>query len=779
MNRPQALRILGLEDGADEGQVRRAFDRQLRQFRDARRAATEPSLQRRLDKALAATVLARRELLGPLRSPQAPAVAPVPRPNAWQRLPLLPSLGVLGAGLLLVLAGLFSGPLVEAPTEETPIALPPREAEVEDPTEVAASSEESARVAESEPEAEAEAEPDPVVAVAEEPVASAAAGTAPDAGAASEPAQAPAVATAGAREPTAEPAVEASTTTDTGPVLERAWLDAARLALARAFRTDEGPVLPRSVDASLLADLALPGGWRFVPQRDGAAALLDDDDAWLLLVPLLEAGRLGWLCLADGEVEGCRRSSSARLADAVRVGAADAATVAAALSASAPELGARLARGAARRLDGRVALANVEQALARGDLGSARALLARAADSFEAAGDLAGQAAALARLARLLALDAEVPPAEAARAMLRCRDLRDDLDAPQPACPGPSDFALALEQRARTDGAAVDDARWERVRWWYEQGVAERDGYSARGLARMYAVGLAGERDRERALALLEEAARDWESFSDASAAASAAQFALLWGEGWGVEPDAGESSWWASQGARLGHVGSALRLAGAFALGSGTARDLDRARDLVAVYREFTPLFEIAFYRNVGQRLTTGVDADVEADPEAGQAWFRRAFQLCNQLAEAGIEEARIELAGMYFSGEGAPKNAARAVEIYAAELETAPVKAGNMLAWIRATHPDAALRDGEQALRLAREVVARAPDPDYQDTLAAALAEGGDFEAAVRVQREALALLDAEGDPGLAGQDLDERRTRLRERLRSYEAGRPWRDS
>ncbi|MEE4300261.1 MAG: hypothetical protein V2J24_12535, partial [Pseudomonadales bacterium] len=131
-----------------------------------------------------------------------------------------------------------------------------------------------------------------------------------------------------------------------------------------------------------------------------------------------------------------------------------------------------------------------------------------------------------------------------------------------------------------------------------------------------------------------------------------------------------------------------------------------------------------------------------------------------------------------MYFSGEGTAKDAARAAGIYAEMLDAAPVKAGNMLAWIRATHPDATLRDGEAAVRLARAVVARAPGPDHQDTLAAALAEYGDYEAAVRVQREALALLDGEADPGLLGRDVRARRARLQERLQRYEAGRPWRE-
>jgi tetratricopeptide (TPR) repeat protein len=58
------------------------------------------------------------------------------------------------------------------------------------------------------------------------------------------------------------------------------------------------------------------------------------------------------------------------------------------------------------------------------------------------------------------------------------------------------------------------------------------------------------------------------------------------------------------------------------------------------------------------------------------------------------------------------------------------------NNLAWALATMPDEDHRDGARALEMIRSVIARAPEPNpaHLDTLAAALAETGDFDGAVR---------------------------------------------
>jgi tetratricopeptide (TPR) repeat protein len=90
------------------------------------------------------------------------------------------------------------------------------------------------------------------------------------------------------------------------------------------------------------------------------------------------------------------------------------------------------------------------------------------------------------------------------------------------------------------------------------------------------------------------------------------------------------------------------------------------------------------------------------------------------------------------------------------------------NSLAWLLATCPDDAVRDGPRAVELAAKAVAGAGDhPEPIDTLAAALAECGRFDEARRREREAI---DKSEDPGAA--------TSYRWRLELYEENRPYRE-
>lgn len=97
--------------------------------------------------------------------------------------------------------------------------------------------------------------------------------------------------------------------------------------------------------------------------------------------------------------------------------------------------------------------------------------------------------------------------------------------------------------------------------------------------------------------------------------------------------------------------------------------------------------------------------------------------------------------------------------------------VSAANDMAWLLATAPDDRVRNGAEALRLA-EAANRGmsqKNPRVLDTLAAAQAEAGRFDDAIRTVDEAIALAAQAGDDAF----LDA----LRQRRARYEARQPWR--
>jgi len=98
--------------------------------------------------------------------------------------------------------------------------------------------------------------------------------------------------------------------------------------------------------------------------------------------------------------------------------------------------------------------------------------------------------------------------------------------------------------------------------------------------------------------------------------------------------------------------------------------------------------------------------------------------------------------------------------------------VSIANNLAWLLATCPDAGYRDGDRALRLARwacEATAY-KSPPLLDSLAAAYAEVGQFDEAVRITRQAIGIVKT--NPKASTETLESR-------LSLYLAGQPYRES
>jgi protein O-mannosyl-transferase len=103
------------------------------------------------------------------------------------------------------------------------------------------------------------------------------------------------------------------------------------------------------------------------------------------------------------------------------------------------------------------------------------------------------------------------------------------------------------------------------------------------------------------------------------------------------------------------------------------------------------------------------------------------------------------------------------------ALQINPASVEVQNNLAWLLATCPQAALRNGNKALALARQANALTggENPVILHTLAAALAEAGRFPEAMETARHALRLAEAQSNAALAGQ--------LQSEMKLYQAGAP----
>jgi superkiller protein 3 len=105
--------------------------------------------------------------------------------------------------------------------------------------------------------------------------------------------------------------------------------------------------------------------------------------------------------------------------------------------------------------------------------------------------------------------------------------------------------------------------------------------------------------------------------------------------------------------------------------------------------------------------------------------------------------------------------------------QLNPKDVRILKKLAWTMATHPDASVRNGEEAVELAEWAVrlSGGSDPALFVTLAAAYAEAGRFSEAVKTAERALALATANKDAETA--------QALQEQIKLYRACSPFHEA
>lgn len=134
-----------------------------------------------------------------------------------------------------------------------------------------------------------------------------------------------------------------------------------------------------------------------------------------------------------------------------------------------------------------------------------------------------------------------------------------------------------------------------------------------------------------------------------------------------------------------------------------------------------------------------------------------------------AAAVQAHLQMAQAYYR-TGRQREAAASLRAVL-RLNPGELSAASNLAWILATHPDASVRNGTEALRWSETLVQAGTrrDPRALDTLAAALAETGDFARAAAVCQEGIGLARAAGNARLSSE--------MQTRLGAYQQNKPWR--
>ncbi|MDO6497116.1 tetratricopeptide repeat protein [Photobacterium sanguinicancri] len=132
-----------------------------------------------------------------------------------------------------------------------------------------------------------------------------------------------------------------------------------------------------------------------------------------------------------------------------------------------------------------------------------------------------------------------------------------------------------------------------------------------------------------------------------------------------------------------------------------------------------------------------------------------QKAIEWYTKAANEGSVPAMVELGHFYASGGGTGKtDCANAIKWFNDASNAGSMDSKRNLVWLYATCSDKEQRDGERALKLAKQIIKRSASNDAgdYDNLAAAYAACGEFNDAVKAQQVALSKLEGKDNQRLA---------------------------
>jgi TPR repeat protein len=158
-------------------------------------------------------------------------------------------------------------------------------------------------------------------------------------------------------------------------------------------------------------------------------------------------------------------------------------------------------------------------------------------------------------------------------------------------------------------------------------------------------------------------------------------------------------------------------------------------------------------------------------------QQGYRQAAEWFQKSAEQEFSYAQQTLGVLYALGKGVTQDDDKAIEWLRRGRGEDSMACRNFLAELLATCPgdEFGVRNGHLAITIAEELVQSSKSTDYLYTLAAAYAEAGRFEDAVKTQQKLITKLKRKR----SSRQLDAALQDCQKRLNSYRDKKPWRNN